>query len=129
MARVDIDVALLELQSEFGRELTEEPEGAERVVEGMVPDVPGAFVSVDVQVCPAALEPDRAAEVARGPMGVRDLLILSARPKHDIRADASHPARGGAAAAAAAAQRRSVGPEHQALIAHGRRRGRWEGLL
>src|SRR5437016_8321249 len=114
MARVDIDVALLELQSEFGCELTEEPEGAERVVEGMVPDVPGAFVSVDVQVCPAALEPYRAGEVARGPMGVRDLLVLRPGPQHRIRTDASHPGRGGPAAAASARHPPTVGADNQA---------------
>src|SRR5213080_124256 len=63
MALVDIDVALLELQGELRCEQTEEPEGGDGVVEGMVPDVPGAFVGVDVQVCPAAPEPHRAGKL------------------------------------------------------------------
>src|SRR5439155_180007 len=94
--------------------------GPEKITAGAAcpPDVPGAFVSLDVQVClqlPAA-ERQRAAEVARGPMGIRDLLVLRPGTDHDLRGDVTHPGHRAASAATPARERRSVSAEHQALV-------------
>src|SRR5437762_1517649 len=65
--------------------------------------------------------------VARGPMGIRDLLVLRPGTDHDLRGDVTHPGRRAASAATPARERRSVGAEHQALV--GERAGGWRGRL
>src|SRR6266853_3303157 len=102
MARIDIDAPLLELHGQPRCERSEDAAGRQRVVEGVRADVAGAFVNLEVQVWLCLTLPDRegAAGDARGPMRVRDLLIIRSGTNHGVSCDVTHPGRRAAATAA-----------------------------
>src|SRR5882762_5625057 len=133
MARIDIDAALLKLHGQPRCERTEDAGGRQRVVESVRADVAGAFVNFDVYVrlCFTLPEREGAAGGARGPVRIRDLLIIHSGANRRVRADVTQPCHGPAATAASSRERRPIRAQHQALVVHRCNRSprRRQGLL
>src|SRR5882762_3031146 len=118
MARIDIDAALLKLHGQPRCERAEDAGGRQRVVESVRADVAGAFVNFDVYVRLRLTLPERegAAGGARGPMRIRDLLIIRSGANHGVSSDATDPGRGAAPTAASPRERRPIRAQYQALV-------------